>query len=305
MFVVMRIKSSIARQIPIPVALLLLTAVTGCGSSESGSSGTAAMTSSPITTEAGAGLPQPGEPWDVLFLASRSEVATADVFAQYEQLSEESLDIDVRIQDPTGQPETAWQILQQIRNVGFPGMAEEVADSEIIVVVAYPQGSNEGAPTQIDEERDKCKRPGQNTERPDPGAVSTAEFWEPYRALLDQIYTEIWQLRGGSPTVLVAADVYDAFLSNQRSMGIEGECRAWFEAWSDVAREAAEAHGAKWVSLYDLLNGPDHDIDPPEMGWTGPTERHPTISFRQLNDIGSAMVADALAAVGFEPADAP
>ena len=304
-FVVMRIKSDFARQIPIPVALVLIAAVTGCGSSESDSSSTSATTSTQIATKTEVGLPSPGEPWDVLFLASRYEVATADVVSQYGQLAEESLGVDVRVPDLTGQSETAWEALQQIRNVAFPGWAEEVAESEIIILVAYPQGSDEGGPTQIDEEREKCKRPGQDTEPPDSGAVATTEFWEPYRALLDQIYDEIWRLREGTPTVLVAADVYDGFLANQRSVGIEEECRAWFEAWSKATRETAEAHGAKWVSLYDLLNGPNHDIVPSEMGWTGPSEGQPTISIRQLNDIGSVMVADALAAVGFEPTDAP
>ncbi len=301
----MRVKSLIAGRLPIPVALVVFAAMTGCGSSEPGPSSTAATTSSQLETEAGAGLPPPGEGWDLLFLASRFEVATADVVAQYEQRAEEFLGVDVTFQDLTGQPETAWEILQQVRDVGFPGMAEEVAESEIIIVVAYPQGSDEGAPTHIDEARDKCKRPGQNPEPPDPGVVATAEFWEPYRVLLDQIYTEIWRLREGTPTVLVAGDVYDGFIANQRSASIENECRAWFEAWSDVAREAADEHGAKWVSIYDLLNGPSHDIAPPEMGWTGPSERQPTLGVRKLNDIGSAMVADALAAVGFVPADVP
>lgn len=307
----MRVKSSTDGRMPIPVALLVLAAVAGCGSSESQSSATAVTTSTAATastqivTDAGVGSPPAGEPWDVLFLASRFELATADVVAQYELLAEESLGVDVRMQDSTGQPQTAWEILQQIRNLGFPGMAEEVAESEVIIVVAYPQGSDEGAPTQIDEARDRCRRPGQDTQPPDPGVVGTAEFWEPYRVLLDQIYTEIWRLREGTPTVLVAGDVYDGYLANQRSVGVEEECRAWFEAWSDAARETAEAHGAKWVSIYDLLNGPGHDIVPQEMGWTGPSEREPTLGSRNLNDIGSALVADALAGVGFVPADAP
>lgn len=302
----MRIKSWITGRGRIPLALLVLVTVAGCGSSGSGSSAPTTMNSQ-ITAEAGVGvgLPPPGEPWDVLFLASRFEVSTADVLARYQQLAEESLGVAVRVRDLPTQTAEAWPVLQQIRNVGFPGVAEEVAESEIIIVVVYSQGSDEGGPTHIDEAREKCKRPGQNTEPPDPGVVATAEFWEPYRALLDQIYTEIWQLRRGTPTVLVAGDVYDGFITNQRSVSIEEECRAWFEAWSDVTRETAEAHGAKWVSLYDLLNGPDHDIEPREMGWIGPSEQQPTLGSRQLNDIGSVMVADALAAVGFVPADAP
>ena len=302
----MRIQSLVAHPTRLLAGLVLLVAATGCGSSEGESSDTGATSTTTTQTaaEAEVSLPAPGEPWDVLFLASKFEVATEYVLSQYEELAEEFLGVDVRVKGLTTESTKAWSILQQVRNLGFPGMAEEVAEAEIIVVIAYPQGSDEGAPTQIDEARDVCKRPG-NTKPMDSDVVAGEEFWEPYRLLLDQIYTEIWRLRDGTPTVLIAGEVSEGYLPTQRDVGIEEECRAWFEAWSNASRQAAEAHGARWVSLYDLLNGPGHDIDPFEMGWTGPTELQPTLGTRKLNDVGSALVADALAAAGFTPAEAP
>lgn len=78
---------------------------------------------------------------------------------------------------------------------------------------------------------------------------SPAEYWQPYREVLDAIYAEIWTLRDGLPTVLVASDTHDAYLGKQQEAGIESQCRAWREAWSSVEAEAAVDHGAVMVSI--------------------------------------------------------
>ena len=62
----------------------------------------------------------------------------------------------------------------------------------------------------------------------------------------------------------------------------------------------SEAHGATWVSIYDVLNGPDHDWDPRELGYVGPTEQHPVMFFGKPNEVGAPMIVDALVAAGFD-----
>ena len=51
------------------------------------------------------------------------------------------------------------------------------------------------------------------------------------------------------------------------------------------------------VSAYDALNGPNHDVDIAQAGYLR-DEMH-------LNAAGGAVVAEALAAEGFEPSQAP
>ena len=65
-----------------------------------------------------------------------------------------------------------------------------------------------------------------------------------------------------------------------------------------VIREAAEANGAVFVSLFDVFNGPEHDEDPREKGWISDDGVH-------AGDEGLSVVADALAAVGFDVSEPP
>lgn len=120
--------------------------------------------------------------------------------------------------------------------------------------------------------------------------------------MLDTIYTEIWDLRDGEPVVLLAVDFLNPAISAWRQAGIESECTAALEAMNKAIREAAEDNGARLVSLYDVFNGPDHDHDhdqdPREKGWIGGDGIH-------MSPDGMTVIADALAAVGFEPTTAP
>ena len=116
---------------------------------------------------------------------------------------------------------------------------------------------------------------------------------------------EIWDLREGKPTVLIATDMPTSYIGRRREAGIEEECRAWLESWSDEIRDAAQEHGATMVSLYDVANGPNHDVDWVELGHTGSSDKYAAIWFGTPNEIGSAIVADALAGAGFEPTEMP
>ena len=77
------------------------------------------------------------------------------------------------------------------------------------------------------------------------------------------------------------------------------------EAWSAVVREAAERHGAVYVSLSDVLNGPNHDIDTFEAGYTGSTDEHPALWWGTPNEVGAPVIVDALVAAGFQPTTQP
>ncbi len=171
-------------------------------------------------------------------------------------------------------------------------------------MIAAPERSNDGDPTHIDVDSENCSVFA-SKKTPKPPAPTTPEYWQPYSDLLDDIYTEIWSLREGTPTVMISPDLQSRFLKRQREAGIDAECIAWGDAWSAVVRETAEEHGAVYVPLSDVLSGPNHDVDSFEAGYTGRSDEYPTIWWGTPNEVGTPMIVDALTAAGFQPTSQP
>ena len=69
--------------------------------------------------------------------------------------------------------------------------------------------------------------------------------------------------------------------------------------------EAATEHGSTFVSLYDLFNGPNHDLDPLESGYIGPTDIDSYVPWYRATEAGSELIAERLAEEGFEPTPQP
>jgi hypothetical protein len=104
------------------------------------------------------------------------------------------------------------------------------------------------------------------TPRDPPKAYSVAD-WRKYGDVLKALYAEIWKMRGGEPTVLRGVDHFMPVLGAWRKAGIDKECTADFESESGAIRAATEASGATFVSIYDVLNGPDHEQEPVQKGY--------------------------------------
>lgn len=300
--------TTLSRGLVISLAVLMVTAA-GCGSAESEPTTTAA----PVTTAAAATttttapspeveLPGPDEPWDLLFLAY--EYQMGDVIPQmYAERAEQDLGVEINLHSALGFYTDAWLLLGHMGGGRYPDLSDPIRQAEILVLQTRPLFSDEGNETAIDADLAACGR--YVSTDPEPPEATTAAYWQPYRELLDAIYTEIWTLREGLPTVLIATDIHDAYLAQQHEAGIESQCRVWREAWSSVEAEAAVDHGAAMVSIYDLLNGSGHDVDPVGMGYIGPSEQHPGIAWTTPNEVAAEMVVEALAAVGFEPWSVP
>lgn len=207
------------------------------------------------------------------------------VAERYGELASEAVGREVRVHDHATGGLAAVKVLEYVRGP----LAEEVAEAEIVVVYGNPEGSGAELP-----EPDLTTCVSTSSAEREPPLVPTAADWQAYRDVLDDIYAEIWSLRDGRPTVLRAVDLYNPVLSPWREAGIEPECTANWELWSSVEEEAALANGATFVSPYDVFNGAAHDEDPREKGWIGPDGEHTT-------DDGATAIAEALAAVGFDP----
>ena len=94
-------------------------------------------------------------------------------------------------------------------------------------------------------------------------------------------------------------------MQQQRSGGIDEGCIAWFESWRDQIAAAAEAHGSAFVSLQDVFNGVDHQLDPTESGLIGPSEADPGATWYRTTPLGASLLADALVAASLEALDPP
>jgi hypothetical protein len=222
-----------------------------------------------------------GEPVDLVYFSDSGGWGVAE---RYGRLASEALDREVRVHDHAIGGLSAVRVLDMVQN----SLADEVAEAEIVVVYGNPEGSEADFA-----QPDIGTCVSTSTAERQPPVVATMADWQPYRDVLDGIYAEIWSLREGQPTIIRAVDLYSPVISDWRAAGIEAECTASWEVWSSVIGEAAEANGATFVSVYDLLNGENHDEDPRGKGLIGGDGEHTT-------DDGAALIADALAAAGFE-----
>lgn len=289
------------------VVVLLLAACSG-SSDESADTTLAPSTTEQATTTVAAvttttevlpdvEVPGPGEPWDVLFIADRSSTIGDVVSEAYRNRAEDAVGAEVRELESSVPYPRLSTVLDALRDDDFEWMSDRVREAEIIVIQTWPHETLKG--TEIGE----CIKTVFVVEPvpPDPAVYEADEYSAEFRAALDGVYDEIERLRDGVPTVLIGTDSYDSNYGVEQEAGIVDECREFFEWFSGVQRDIAEEHGAMWVSTYDVINGPSHDIDAIEAGSIGPSDAMPDLEYHEPNEVGSVMIADALATLGFEP----
>ena len=236
------------------------------------------------TTEA-AGESNPaetGEPWDLVWFSDSTGWGVADLWA--ERLAEE-LGVEVRVHDYAAGNLSAGLIRTWIETEGSVHR-ESVAEAEVIVIFGNPIGS--GATSDIG----TCV--STSTAPRDPPQNYTAEDFLPYRDVLVSIWETVFDLRKGQPTIVRAIDMYNPVIADHREAGIEAECIAAWEAFSQTIREAAAEFGVPTASMFDAFNGPNHDEDPREKGFIGSDKQHTT-------DQGKAAMVEVLHGLGYDP----
>lgn len=130
---------------------------------------------------------------------------------------------------------------------------------------------------------------------------ATARFKANYGAILREIKT----LRGGRPTVIRAATLYNPFVGRDKkrdSHGADGAKNdfevfdAYYGTFNDHIAATATLHDVPYVDVHRAFNGPDGDQDPIETGHvlTYPDGVHPS-------DPGHAAIADLIRDLGYAP----
>lgn len=235
------------------------------------------ITTTSCSQGAGTATPEPeppDEPWDLLYISDSSAWGVPTLVGE---LASEDLGRDVRVVN--------WQVPNLAMHKAHDMVdlrPEVVAEAEIVVLW--------GNPTDVGVKPgwEHCMRA-----TGDPGPY-TAEDYAPFAEELGATLDAIWAARDGQPTVVRVTDIYVPNYADLRAAGVYDACRAVFDAMSAAVRDAAEAHGATFVSVYDAYNGVDRDEDPVDKGYIGGDGIHPS-------DAGSRAAAVALAGAGFEP----
>ena len=181
-----------------------------------------------------------GESIDLLVLSDSGLNVMA---ARYAGLASEALDREVKVEASISL--SAVEVLDLIRGP----LATEVAEAEIIVFYGRPEGLEDDLPAPnliecfaathaLDEDYSGDWTPGTKWK---PTPLLPPDEWPAYRDVLDQIYDEIWALRGDQPTILRAHDYFNPTVIEWRTLGIEDECTAYWQLQTQTVREAAEA----------------------------------------------------------------
>ena len=293
----------------VALSVVILTSCAGSGTTDATELPASVASStttvgSPTSTTVPGDVPFPaGEPVDLLVLTDSSGWGIAE---RYAPLAAEALNREVRVHDFAAGGQSISETLAQIQT----SLAEVVAEAEVIVVYGWPGDLASDLPepgletcfdaidaVEYPEEYEGSWVAGEVWQ--EIPVVATVEDWQPFRGAFDEVFAEIWRLRGGQPTILRTYDVWNGFgVSVWRELGIEEECVANWAAQGQAVSEAAEASGAGFVSLLNLFNGPNHDEDPEDKGWIGEDGAH-------ANEQGQQAAAEALAAIGFEVSKPP
>ncbi|MDO8107039.1 SGNH/GDSL hydrolase family protein [Isoptericola sp. b441] len=227
------------------------------------------------------------EPWDLVWFSDSGGIGVADLWAQ--RITED-VGVEVVVHDYAVGGLGAGQVLAWIDDTptALPVLRQEIADAEIVVVYGNPGDASDTLDVGL------CLDVSQYHHAA-PTASTEADF-APYRQILDSIYQVVFDLREDKQTIVRATDMYAPTISAWREFGVDTECTAAWETWSDSIRQVADAWGVPTVSLYDAYNGADHTADPRQAGVIGPDGAHP-------NDAGRALIVETLAAAGYEPVD--
>jgi hypothetical protein len=225
------------------------------------------------------------EPLRLVYISDSSGWGVAK---QYAALAEKELGRDVNFTDLSTGGLTAVAALRRLK-----ANHRAVEQADIIVVAGLGPTESGAVPA---DDVDRCVTIDPTPQ--DPPKVYSVADWKKYGDVLQAIYAEIWKLRAGAPTILRGVDHYIPAPDAWRKAGIDKECTADFASESGAIQAATEASGATFVSIYDVLNGPDHQKDPREAGYILEDSGHTT-------EQGVDVIAATIAAAGFEPNTMP
>jgi hypothetical protein len=229
--------------------------------------------------------------WDLLFVSDSSGWNVADI---YGEMIAEDMGVTVNVLDQWKGGLPAKRLLNSLRgelgddyDYDMQKMRETVAQAEVIVVYGNPEGS-----VMSDNPWDfNC---GQGFSECYVNNCSMESF-QLYIDHLKEIYSLIFELRKGKPTLIRTFDAYNPNLITQcAENGTVDVCLQCWENYNQAIHTAADEMGIPVANVFDAWNGPDHREDPTLKGYTQPDGEHP-------NETGARVIAQTLRDLGYDP----
>jgi hypothetical protein len=116
------------------------------------------------------------------------------------------------------------------------------------------------------------------------------QFQSDLRSLVD----EILRLRAGKSTIIRFGSYWGRPANWEQDQALDA-CRACLETYSDAIEQVASEYGVPYVSFLDILNGPNHLLDPQEQGYIGADNVH-------MSEEGIQLLTDEIWRLGITPA---
>lgn len=230
-----------------------------------------------------------GDTWDLLWISDSSGWGVADIYGQY--IAEDN-DVEVNVMDNWQGGLSAGRILQGLKeqnthNLDLDKLNESIAEAEVIVIYGNPEDSHDpnnpwdwncGQTTLVSCYVNNC----------------AMESFSQYISDLKEIYSIIFEIRQGKPTIIRAIDAYNPNLvSHCQPDGMFDDCLACWENYNLAIHQAADEMGVPVAPVFDAWNGLDHTENPVEKGYTREDDTHPS-------DLGATVIADLLRELGYE-----
>jgi hypothetical protein len=228
------------------------------------------------------------EEWDLLWVSDSSGWNVADIYGEY---LTEDLGIKVNVLDKWKGGLPAGKLLKALQGEktgdnDLDKIREYVEQAEIIVIYGNPEWSGS-------DENPGDWNCGQHISKCYVNACNMDTF-EVYIEHLKEIYSIIYEIRKGKPTMLRAFDAYNPKLVSQCTPDdVFNACRACWENYNKAIHQAADEMGVPVANAFDAWNGLDHTEDPNDKGFTQSDRIHP-------NKKGAAVIAGLLRDIGYE-----
>lgn len=234
----------------------------------------------------------PDVTWHLVVISEASGWGLGAAFA--DQI-ERDMGVSVVLDDFALDNLTSQDVLEVLRNgtssiPGLSSLPEALKNADVILLTPAPvYASNLATLVTIQ----RCF--GAASGIPDPCAEDS---FDSYTTDLEAIWTKIFELRAGKPTILrgldAATPLVRVWLANQTY----DACTTCWQAYSAAARQAADTFDIPFFSRYDIFNGKDHRTDPFIIGYVRGDGIHP-------NDSAQIYASQLLAELGYEPVTPP
>jgi len=227
------------------------------------------------------------EEWDVVVIGDSTLWGIGENIAEH---IENDYGISVNLHDFSIPNLTAAQALEAVKN-GEPdspnakmfGWPEIIQEAEYIVLHPSPAESiSKSNPGDW-----SCMYPPYYVEN------CSLDTFDKFQSDMREIVLEIQNLRGDQP-VIIRFGSYWGRPGNWEADNAVENCQSCLETYSAAIERVAEEFDIPFISFMDILNGPDHTLEPGDLGYIGIDKVH-------MSEEGMGLLADGIWKLGITP----